>query len=225
MRWISILGDSVSTYEGFNPEGYAVFYSREMQQRNEIAHVTDTWWGIVLERLSARLCVNNSYSGSRVVGGSFPAATSVERIRVLRTENIIPDIILVYMGFNDFGAGTKVWRKGLELVKRRDLSSFSDAYTYLLSEIRKSYPNTSVICGTLMRTMIRNREWDFPEFYGGIAFSEYNKAIRRACRKTRCFLADLGALNYRYETLDGSHPTASGHRLIANAWLQCLDKK
>ena len=76
MRMVSIVGDSVSTFEGYNPQGYAVFYDREMQVRNELNSVYDTWWAKVNQALHAFLCVNNSYSGSKVSGKVFPAGES-----------------------------------------------------------------------------------------------------------------------------------------------------
>lgn len=35
-------------------------------------------------------------------------------------------------------------------------------------------------------------------------------------------LADLAASGSRYETLDGTHPTANGHLTLANGWICCL---
>lgn len=78
--FVSILGDSISTYNGFNPHGYAVFYDEEMQKRNGLNSVYDTWWAKVNQELRAYLCVNNSYSGSRVSGMDFPAGCCLERI-------------------------------------------------------------------------------------------------------------------------------------------------
>lgn len=40
---VSILGDSISTYNGYNPNGYAVYYDEEMQIRNGLKSVYDTW--------------------------------------------------------------------------------------------------------------------------------------------------------------------------------------
>ena len=41
MKSVSILGDSISTFEGCNPHGYAVFYDKEMQKirGNEVAMI------------------------------------------------------------------------------------------------------------------------------------------------------------------------------------------
>ena len=82
---VSFLGDSISTYSGFNPKGYAVFYDEEMQRCNGLNSVYDTWWAKVNLALHAYLCVNNSYSGSRVSGVEFPAGCCSERIMHLHT--------------------------------------------------------------------------------------------------------------------------------------------
>lgn len=225
MKFVSILGDSISTYAGYNPEGYSVYYDSEIQKKNSLSSVYDTWWAMVNQALGAYLCVNNSYSGSRVSGAGFPAASSDERIARLRTDTSKPDIILIYIGFNDFGYGVKVRRKGLEALSGKDMLVFADAYDHMLAGIRERYPEAVIVCATLMRTGIRNKEdWIFPEAYAGINFEEYNSAIRKICKKQKCYLADMGSLNIRYETLDGSHPTARGHQAIAGAWIECLTK-
>ena len=76
---ISIMGDSISTFESFNPDGYCVFYDAQMQRVNGLGSVSDTWWDRVIKRMDGRLCVNNSYSGSKVTGDSFPAAACRSR--------------------------------------------------------------------------------------------------------------------------------------------------
>ena len=65
MKRVSILGDSVSTYTGWNPEGYAVFYENGVPARNGMNSYQDTWWARVLSEMRAELCVNDSYSGSK----------------------------------------------------------------------------------------------------------------------------------------------------------------
>ncbi len=65
MRFVSIVGDSISTYEGFIPDGYELFYNREKQLINGLSDVYDTWWAKVNQFLHAYICVNNSYSGTQ----------------------------------------------------------------------------------------------------------------------------------------------------------------
>ena len=105
---VSILGDSISTYDGYNPKGYAVYYDEYMQMRNGLQSVYDTWWAKVNQALGAFLCVNDSYSGCMVSGVDFPAGCSQERIMNLRTSEYMPDLILIYMGINDFGNGVPI---------------------------------------------------------------------------------------------------------------------
>ena len=222
MRFVSVVGDSISTYEGFVPDGYEVFYDQGMQWANGLASVYDLWWAQVNQFLDAFICVNNSYSGSRVSGTGFPAASSEERMSHLHHKNYLPDIVLVYVGFNDFGNGVKI--NGNNPLNEKEPSMyFQSAYELMLNRIKSNYPLAQIICGTLMRTRIRYREtWDFPETFAGIPFESYNEAIRKACRKIDCYLADLSKLNILYETLDGTHPTKPGHKEIADVWKTCI---
>lgn len=225
MKMVSVIGDSISTYSGYNPEGYAVFYDYNMQQKNGLSSVYDTWWAKVNQALRAYICVNNSYSGSKVTGLTFPAATSAQRTGALHTQQYSPDIILIYIGFNDFGSGVPIQKNGFFHQRGQDLSCFADAYSALLSRVKVYYPNAKVVCGTLMRTRLAGEDgWQFPEHFAGTAFEAYNQAIRAVCKKQNCYLADIAALNMRYETLDGTHPTQNGHTTLYKAWVMCLSE-
>ena len=216
MKYVSILGDSVSTFQGYNPRGYSVFYDAHMQRVNGLNSVSDTWWARVIKRMNAGLCVNNSYSGSKVTGDSFPAAASEERLRNLGRQENCPDYILIHSGFNDFGSGT-------ELLSSLDTYGFEDSYDQMLRTIRQKYPSATTVCSTLMRTKIRgDAAWQFPEYWAGIGLEDYNNVIRWVVQENHCYLADLSRSSLRYETLDGSHPTAQGHREIAETWIKCL---
>lgn len=164
---VSFLGDSISTYSGFNPEGYAVFYDAEMQKRNGLNSVYDTWWAKVNQSLSAYLCVNNSYSGSAVSGQKFPAGCCRERVMHLHTSEYTPDLILVYMGFNDFGYGVPISSAPLSNDGKVNLRCFEDAYHQMLTGLRFFYPNAKIICATLMKTTLKqNALWYFPDKWG-----------------------------------------------------------
>lgn len=203
---VSILGDSISTYSGYNPKGYAVYYDKHACKANNLETVDDTWWSIVLKELGAELCVNGSYSGSTVSGEDFPAAESSERIEVLHYGDIMPDVILIYIGFNDFALAV-------------DMDEFKNAYEHMLEQLKQKYPESRIICATLMPTYIRNYPlWKFPEYNNGVRMDDYNEAIRSACRKQEVILADLADTGISYETIDVAHPTYKGHAEIAGAW-------
>lgn len=220
--YVSIIGDSISTYMGYNPSGYAVFYAEENIRKNHLESVYDTWWAKVNQFLQAFLCVNASYSGSKVSGDNFPAANSIERTSALHTPNISPDIILVYIGLNDFGYGVPLQRNTF---LRKDPSCFQDAYCLMLQRLKKQYPNAEIICGTLMKSYIKEKAaWKFPDSVNHVPLDAYNTTIRNRCKHEKCVLADLASLNLRYETLDGTHPTKNGHQAIANAWISSLKR-
>ena len=214
------MGDSISTYAGYNPAGYSVFYDEHNAERNGMTSVYDTWWAKVNQFLHACICVNNSFSGSKVSGGKFPSASSEQRTSSLHTANHLPDLILIYIGFNDFGNGIRITADPSE-----DAPSFFESYYGMLKRIQKNYPNSRILCGTLMESFIKdNDNWSFPHKWGGISFCEYSAAIKIAAKLAGADVIDLAALNMRYETLDGSHPTKNGHYTIAQAWISCLQK-
>ena len=54
MLMVSIIGDSISTYSGYNPKEYAVFYDAVNQYRNGLTSVPG---GQRLIRPYTRICV------------------------------------------------------------------------------------------------------------------------------------------------------------------------
>ena len=223
-KLVSIMGDSISTYDGYNPLGYWVYYCGETCEINGLSDVSDTWWMQVMRAMQAKLCVNASYSGSRVSGAMFPAATSDKRIRALRGAEggPNPDTILIYMGVNDYLNGIPAWRDPVSPQKGLP-HYFNESYNCMLQKLKAEFPSADVVCATLMRTTMRDHEyWAFPERCGDASFEEYNDVIRKVAKDNGCMLADLANQGMAYETLDGTHPTAAGHTKIARAWLATL---
>lgn len=221
MKQISIIGDSISTYYGFVPDGYKVYYDEKKAKENQLTSVNDTWWRIVCSHLGAEICVNNSYSGSRVSGNGFPCASSDERTSSLHTENATPDLILLYIGANDFGRGIGV-KENPFFYKE---AVFYDAYKNMIQKIIRNYPDSQIVCATLMKSSVKNNpEWEYPRSKTGISLEEYNKAIREIANNLDVLVADLAALNTPYETLDTLHPTKTGHKTIALAWISELNR-
>ena len=54
--------------------------------------------------------------------------------------------------------------------------------------------------------------------------SKYNDIIRSSCQQRNIRLADIASLGTGFETLDGVHPTAEGHKTIAEMWINSLEK-
>ena len=213
---ISIIGDSISTYIGFNPYDYPVYYKDDRAYDNEIESVDDTWWKQVIDNVGGELCVNNSYSGSLVAGNYESSACSAERCSMLHTSDVTPDIILIYIGTNDHGFEVNV---GIE--SPNDTQNFYGAYRAMLRQLKTNYPAAKIICATLLMGKLKDTvDLAYDRFMR--EDNRYNEAIRLAVKEESCLLADIARSDERYETLDYCHPTKCGHKLIADLWGKAL---
>ncbi len=114
---LSVMGDSISTFTGisnnanYNPNlaGNAVWYPGN---NTNFIDERYTYWGRLINDLGMELCVNNSWSGSRVYGKSdaeyrdniLLRSTHLDNINGTKSDdsdNINPDVIVIYMGIND----------------------------------------------------------------------------------------------------------------------------
>lgn len=164
---ISIFGDSIFTYAGYNPPCYPVYYKDDKAYENDIASVNDTWWKQVIDAVGGELCVNNSFSDSLVFGNVSSSACSEDRcLGVHNTDK--PDIILVYIGTNDGGY-------------RVELQKFYDAYCTMLKRLKKNYPADKIVCATLLLGYRKDGEGKL-NAESAISEFDYNNAIRSAAR-------------------------------------------
>ncbi len=232
-KQFSILGDSLSTLEGYNPIGYKVFYKGENCNRTGVRQKQDTWWDKVISYFGGELLVNNAFSGSRVTkfprnnkdSSLFPAGCSEERTSSLHMKDVLPDVILVYLGTNDWIYGVSIENKPRILDKNK-YEKFSFAYSSMLKKLKKNYPKSEIWCCTLNETyMSCNSKFVFPHEYAGIHIEEYNEVIRRAVKKNDCKLMDLYHYKIPYDTIDGSHATADGMTTIAKMIIRTMLKE
>ena len=223
---ISILGDSISTLEGYLPVGYKAFYTAESSPQTGIHAMEDTWWGQVIKELGATLLVNNSWSGSCVTKKadselSFPSGCSPERTSDLHMSGLGPDVIIVFLGFNDWANGRPLYAPVLRHVDKT--CWFFNSYSEMLRLLRKNYTKAKVYCCTLCKTAMKeNERFVFPSSFRGTHIKEYNKAIHRAALLRRCSLIDLYAYNQPYDSLDGSHPSYDGMKTLADLFLKSI---
>lgn len=219
-RQFSILGDSISTLEGFNPRGYHVFYQGETCEKTGVRELADTWWGKVIDFFGGELLVNDAWSGSWVSRPEarkeqFPSGCSDRRTGELHIGSVMPDVILVQMGVNDWGNGVAIDPER-ELGMHNADTFFSLAYGLMLRKLRKNYPNAEIWCCTLGQTYIsENPEFKFPEAYGGISIREYNHCIVNGALANDCRVLDLYGEDVPCDTVDGTHPNAAGMDTLA----------
>ena len=225
---LSILGDSISTYSGYNPSGYAVWYPQ-----GDITSVEKTWWKSLANETGLTILKNCAWSGSTVTGDSTSttnaiAGCSTKRIADLANDTETPDIIICYIGINDFGLTNSrelgEFKGTTAIPTEGTISTFSEAYGLMLKKIMETYPNAFVYCCTLLETKHGNYDQQdntaFPVLNSkGIALEQYNEVIRELCGAMGARLIELHELGINYWnvdnfTTDGIHPNVAGAKLV-----------
>lgn len=221
-QYFSILGDSLSTLEGYSLPEHAAYYGTAYCPEPGILVPSDTWWGQVIEALGGRLLVNHAIAGSTVCRHpryEVPSyGCSAERTSALHRDGQMPDIILVFMGYNDWGMGVRILPEGEE-----DLFSFSYAYRQMLTHLRQNYPRAALWCFTLPVTRCTRRaDFVFPYRYRGVHIEEYCRVIRDCAATFGARLIDLYPTTDPHDTVDGFHPTTEGMQTLARSILSRL---
>ena len=239
---VSILGDSISTFAGCTPAGFRVYYEGARRQATGVLQPEDTWWAQVVSGLGGEVLTNGSFSGSLVEGVGFPAGNSDERVAALACDGASPDVVIAFIGINDYGWGgadAQAAGRGNALPVSLDLSTiersepgfahpdaarrFGAAYSAMLARIRSAYPQAEVWCCTLCPGRVAGSgRSTFAYNLRGVPFDRYNDAIRAAAEHAGCRVADVAALGFDYEAVDGTHPTARGMRQLAAMVLQAM---
>ena len=235
-KQFSVLGDSISTLAGYNPRGYAVFYDGETCEKSSVKEMKDTWWGKVIDFFGGEPLVNNSWSGSRVTQlplqeeRLFPSGCSEERTNNLHVGELKPDVIIVYLGTNDWANNVPLWPERLsayDMGRRLPVACvFAAAYNYMLLNLRNNYPNAEIWCCTLCETFMSNRpDFRFPHKYAGTHIEAYNDIIRKSASRNRCKLLDLYSYKIPYDSVDGTHPNFDGMNTLATMMIREIGGK
>ena len=220
----SILGDSISTLEGFNPESYNVFYKDAAKEQFNVRIPQDTWWGQLIGFFGGKLLVNSSFSGCRVTklpetSGLFPSGCSDERTNSLHSPDGSPDVIIVFMGLNDWTAGVPLTPDPSSQTTNETVFSF--AYDEMLRKLKKNYPASDVLCCTLPKAFVGNDpNFRFPETVNNRTIDEFNEVILNSSRKNGCTTVSIHSHGIPYSTLDGTHPDSEGMKTLSDLILK-----
>ena len=150
--------------------------------------------------------VNNSYGGTAVYGGKNQGVDE-DRIKLLSTNDIRPDIIIVYFGIND-------------VVNRRTTTLFKDAYIKMVDSIQKIYPESKLFLCTLAY------ETNTDKYAPGLreAFSEI---IETVANKKNCEIISFDKVLTSDKGLsclgDSIHPNKNGMDLLSSEAIRTLN--
>ena len=173
-KYLSIMGDSISTYDGITLSGNSIWYGATSIAQAGFSSHYDTYWGNMLEHIEMKLCVDNAWSGDNVCS----SGRAFGRAQNLHNGSTNPDLILVYYGINDTwggaGGGKQVGELYTLLQNRGDktrkqvveewiddviaraaangfqndsgsYSSWSEAYAIMLYLMKQKYSNADIV--------------------------------------------------------------------------------
>lgn len=221
---LSIMGDSLSTFDGWIPPEYVVFYPRD----GELSSVEETWWMGLLSDTGMELCSNASSSGSTCVGDSTAIdnpkyGCSGYRIQGLTGDHgEYPDIILVYMGTNDLLITAPLGdNDGTRSVEEGMITDFSDAYCLILDKLSSTYPSAQIFCCGLAEIGDWGEDQPYITCVNGLGLTtvDYNQCIERIAESKGCYYIDLYNCGIVPENMhlyksDGAHFNPEGMKLI-----------
>ena len=214
----SIFGDSLSTLQGYQPEGYKVHYQGAFSKESGVETMEDTWWGKVIRHFDGELLTCNAFSGCMVSdyrddGIRFPSAASDERMDNLCSAGI-PDILMIYLGTNDWN----------NLIETEDFEepwwkTFGGAYDHMLSGLRQRLPETDIWCMNL--TYSQNMKFHFypAEFR---RMQDFNQVISKIAKRYGAKVVDLWTNAAEYTSSDLAHADREGMTTIASAIINAI---
>ena len=209
--YIGFLGDSITTYKGYIPNGYDYFYY------DTLYNVSQTWWKMTQEELGCRLGINNSYSGTCVLkkygNGSNSGETIARLEKCLRYDQIVPDILVVYMGMNDC------------LVDPKDVtvSEFRTSYENMINNIYMLYPNVKLFVCTLGFDVYYQNKSNLEDHL--TQKEEFNKVITEIANEKNIPLIDFAnAYHSQDYLLDTVHPNNLGMIELSKLAVEAIKK-
>lgn len=226
---VSIIGDSISTYDEWIPSGYATYYPH-----SNVNHVEETWWKEVIDYLGLDLITNASWSGSKVSGDSLGTAVcgcSDARIADLKNaNNEEPEIILCYIGTNDWKTGVALGSFDSHEAIPADgtINNIADAYALMLYKIRQVYPKAIVYCMTELEGRPTATDTSYPvENSNGVTIHEVNHTIMEIAHIFGARIIDLNVCGIHYwncgtYTFDNTHPNDKGMIAISDVVIDTL---
>ena len=212
--YLGILGDSISTYKGYIPNGFVHFPYYASSDDGGMITLEQTWWRITQQTLGCRLGINNSYSGTCVMN-EYGYTTSAENISRLqhstRFDNLPPDIMIIYMGNND------------ALVQNLNTANFEKSYRNMLNNLYTLYPNIQLFLGTLSYEKYFVGKDYYEEHV--LVTAEVNRIIQSLANEYNLPIIDFAtAYSDSSYLFDKIHPNVLGMKALANVAIDAISK-
>lgn len=210
---VTIFGDSYSTFDGWltpatNEPWYFAAGHRFKTKGNDVEKVEQTWWWQVIERLDAKLEMNNSYSGATICCTGYKDKNGMwsdytRRAFITRSRNLgEPDLILMCAGTNDCWCGAPYGEFVYGDWTKEELYSIRPAMAKLLHDLKANYPKARLLY--ILNT-------DMTE--------QFAETVHRICRHYGVECLDLHDIDKQV-----GHPSQKGMKAIADQVVEYLKK-
>ena len=206
---VSVYGDSISTFVGYSPSEYPVYYPQ-----HDVTAVSDTWWYQAISLAGMNYCANASYSGGVVRGTTEQSGLNTDRIKKLATSNTDPDIVMILMGINDV---TNI---------AENATNFKELYIQMINNIMAQYPNVTILICTLPYAVMGSES-------SYLLYDEYNKDLRAIYAEhnanNNLMLAELDLVitdeMHATYMANAKHPNKAGMAAIASCVAAVLNER
>ncbi len=141
---VVIFGDSYSTYKGYVPVGYDVYYADKRDVEPIVKGVEKTWWKLLEKETGFNIVLNDSYSGSTVCNtvreGLPPESSFIRRMDKYINEDFFNknsiETVFVFGGTNDWWIGAPEGELKYSDWTSEDLDCLLPAYCYMLATLK-----------------------------------------------------------------------------------------
>lgn len=200
---VAILGDSYSTFEGYNtPDTMEMWYLQKNDpQRTDVSDVRQTWWWQVVKNGGYKLGINNSWSGSTICNTGYRDHDATYKSFLRRMDALgTPDIILVFGGTNDAWAKAPLGNFQYDNIRMADKYYFRPAMAFMLGHLLDRYPNARIY-------FVSNSDLD----------NDYTSSIHTICKHY-----GIPVIQLRDISKKNGHPDIAGMKAIATQVLAAL---
>jgi len=210
LKNVMIFGDSYSTFAGYIPRGYAVYYSEADCINTDVRRVEETWWHSLCSDLQLHLVRNDSWSGSTLCntgynGDCSQTSSFIYRLEMLEANGFFRDheidTVFIFGCTNDSWADAPLGEVKFSDFTKEDLFSVCPAIAYFLSRLKEILPEANIIF--LINTDLK---------------PQIGEAVKEAS-------AYFGTSYVELEYIDKSygHPTIQGMQDIKEQIKACLE--
>ena len=152
---VVIFGDSYSTFDGWVPEGNAVYYAPGKRYSTDLEKVEQTWWHACARALDWDLVLNESWSGSTVCYTGWEGvdcsqtSSFIRRFRKLVAEDFFNknavDTVVVFGATNDSWSNAPLGEMKYSDWQEEDLYSVLPAVCYFAYSLKQHLPNARIV--------------------------------------------------------------------------------